>query len=143
MAVTTTKTFAQLNQTDLTASGLSYGLLTLTGTGTGKHIFDAVIPFLPFLRSEGIHNYETQAWGGIDNASFVPAQFALPGSPAIPFEVSFYRAEGRGDRRLSFRGLDRQVIPAGLAAFVWLNGDLIVFNMSAQDSRAIIAGLLV
>jgi hypothetical protein len=118
------------NKSELKSRSIDFGSLVVTDNGRSSQIFDAVADFRAFLYENDIHDYETQTFGGYDFSESFPATFVGPDGQETEFTVRMYRAFGRGDRRLSFVGLSKAIVPLGDIGFVWTEERFWVFGLS-------------
>ena len=114
-------------------AGVATGLLVPTATGFGKSIMDATLSFRDFLRTTGVHEYDSQRRGVKE---YVPANLVLP-DKCIKTKASLYRPCAKpnkdGDPRIWFYNLTKYCKPTDLLAVVTHGGELYVFNMSSPN----------
>jgi hypothetical protein len=91
------KNIAKLNE-----ENIHFAILIPTETGLSKSILDAVTSVRELLKSQKIHDYESQL-NGPDNKVKLTCFFI--GDEELETEVSLYRSNGRGDYRIWFKNL--------------------------------------
>jgi len=110
---------------------LSYSVLIPTETGLNKGIIDAVYGVREFLKLNSFHDYEIQEFGPNHKVSII-GEFILRES-VKETRISLYRANGRGDYRISFSDLNSFVSPYDKIALINKNGILNILNISKYD----------
>lgn len=108
---------------------LEVGLLSPTATGLGKSIMDAHGDLRAFLRSAGVHDYDTQLQG--ESGKAVVDATVLEPFDAPDTKVSLYRPNTKsGDPRIWIRGLRKWAGPGNLLALFVIDAHLYVTNLS-------------
>lgn len=114
------------------AIGLDCTFLVPTRTGLEKSIMDATGSLRAFLKSEDIHDFESQKQGP-ENKKIVQAIIFSQGSQ-IETTASLYRPNTKnGDPRIWFSRLKEFADPTDLLAVLASNKRLIVINCSKSD----------
>lgn len=126
--------FEKANTSFMDALRLHYGYLQPTENGLGNRIIDARREYREFLR-RGIHDYENQPNGGIDNGRRLPAGIILADRIQDLPEASLYRANARGDRRIWFPEIANFVRGGETLVTLWLNGRFWLLNASRMEFR--------
>lgn len=122
--------FEKANTEFLERLGLDYGYLQPTDNGLRRKIMDARIEYRGFLTRQGIHDYEPQAFGGINNGRKLPVKFILSDKVDDLPDASLYRAEERGDRRIWFPQLPQYIKGGETLLSLWLDGQFWLLNAS-------------
>ena len=109
--------------------GISVAFLVPTPTGYEKSIMDATSPVRDLLKSEGVHDYETQGQGQESKAiieSYFVSEHGLSETSA-----SLYRPiTKKGDPRIWFSNLKKYCVPCNLLALVIMDRKIYVVNLS-------------
>lgn len=113
-----------------TQRGIEVGLLVPTTTGMAKSIMDATGNVRDFLRTSGLHDYETQPQGEAHKRK-IPTRI-VTSSGIVGTTTSLYRPTTKmGDPRLWIYGLSQHAEPGNLLVLVAIGGDeLLVINAS-------------
>lgn len=123
------------NQNYLKANGIDYASLIPTSTGLKKGIMDAISNVRKFLKENLIHDYEAQEFGP---ESKVTIDGKFVGEDEQMTHISLYRANGRGDFRIWFTGLDNFVDAGDELALILKNDSLLVLNLNKHDYSVIL-----
>lgn len=113
-----------------TQRGIEVGLLVPTATGMAKGIMDATGNVRDFLRTSGLHDYETQPQGKAHKKKI--ATRIVTSTGIIGTTTSLYRPVTKnGDPRLWIYGLSQHAEPGNLLALVAVGAEeLLVVNAS-------------
>ena len=122
--------FEKVNTEFLERLGLDYGYIQPTDTGLRNNIMDARIEYRGFLARRGIHDYESQTYGGHSNGRKLPVKFILRDQVDDLPDASLYRAESRGDRRIWFPELSDYIRERETLLSLWLDGQFWLLNAS-------------
>ncbi len=115
----------------LGAKGLRGTVIVPTKTGLEKSILDATEPIRAYLKSSGIHDFETQAQGTAHKV-MIEGFVHLPGV-SEPTKISLYRPETKsGDPRIWASGLNRYAEPGNVVAIVAHDGKLHLINLGRK-----------
>lgn len=123
----------QTNVDYLDEKKISYALLSPTATGIAKSILDAVKPVREFLSNEDIHDYGNQEKGEAHKK--IKDLLMWPKNEVI--KASFYRSNGRGDYRLSIKGLKKFAVDGDIIALLFIGDSLRVANISKESVSGI------
>lgn len=110
---------------------IKYSTISPTETGLTKNIFDAVSSVREFLKTNGIHNYETQEFGPTNKVK--KQVFFYDGTSETELEISMYRSNGRGDFRIWISDIKPFVIPGEILALFVKDGKIFVGNISRYN----------
>jgi hypothetical protein len=109
-----------------------FAFITPTETGLHKSIMDATEGVRYFLKSEGLHDYESQGQGP-QNKVTLPA-FFVTAEKNIPSKASLYRPVTKhGDPRIWFSGLGTYASANQLLGLITFDGAIYVLNLSDQS----------
>ena len=113
-----------------TRKGLDVGLVVPTATGMSKNIMDATSNIRDFLKTAGLHDFETQAQG-TDHKRLIPTRI-VTSSGIVGTNTSLYRpTTKKGDPRLWIYGLGQHAKPGNVLVMVAVGSDeLLVINAS-------------
>lgn len=126
----------------LTKNQISLGLIEPTETGLKKSIMDATGSVRSFLKSESIHDYETQNQGPT-NKVVVPAVIHT-GYETISSQASLYRPKTKqGDPRIWFYKLTKIADPNDIIAFTYFDNSLHVFNLTQLDINSLLDSAII
>ena len=127
---------ADMKITDALAAFAEFGVepsfIVPTETGMNKSIMDAHQSLRIFLKSHGIHDFESQGLGAQENGLKYPLR-VLHGATALKQELSLYRPKTKdGDPRLwtNIRGIAK---PGNLLAF-FVSGANELFLVNCSDN---------
>jgi hypothetical protein len=112
----------------LSASGIAYELLFLTGTGLTKSILDATAPIAQLLKSKQVHDYDSQHYG-TEHKVVLPC-IILSNGIREETKASLYRANNRGDTRFWLGRLHKFALPDQVFALFIENSNIIALNLS-------------
>lgn len=115
----------------LKSYNISYSILIPTETGLKKSIMDAVSTVRDFLKINNFHDYEIQEFGPNHKIS-ITGKFISSNSEKDT-NITMYRANGRGDYRIWFAGLDSFADAFNELALIYNNGVINVLNLSKYD----------
>ncbi len=117
----------------LTAESVDITLIQPTKTGLGKSILDATAPVRNFLKSNELHDYETQGLGATEHGIYIDAKLLQPDA-VISSRASLYRPKTKkGDPRIWFSKLPNYVEPDDMLAIATHNGHLSLLNITKID----------
>ena len=111
--------------------GTEKSVLIPTATGLNKGIMDAVLGVREFLKSNNIHDYDTQQFGQ-DFKVKLKGKFILDDSEKET-EISLYRSNGRGDYRIWFSDLKSFANPNDELVLKNNKGVLNIFNITKYN----------
>ena len=113
-----------------TRKGLDVGLLVPTETGMGKGIMDATANVRDFLKSAGIHDFETQPQGTEHKRRISTRLVTSAG--IVGTTTSLYRpVTKKGDPRIWIYGLAQYAEPGNVLVLIAVgNDELLVVNAS-------------
>lgn len=112
----------------LSEKGILFTTIEPTKTGLAKSIMDATSSMRTFLKTNQIHDFDTQN-RGTENKVKIKGKYILENQERN-LEVSLYRANNRGDARIWFSGLNTIAQPNDVMAFVLKNGNIYILNIS-------------
>jgi len=116
----------------LTSNDIEVALIEPTETGLKKSIMDATQTVRYYLKSKGIHDYETQKQGP-DYKLRIETRI-LTDSAVVTTCSSLYRPVSKtGDPRIWIIGIARYCKPNDILAIIATNGRLNIFNLSSID----------
>jgi hypothetical protein len=116
------------NLETLKENKIDYSILVPTETGLNKSIMDAVSGVREFLKTNEIHDYDSQEFGPNHKVK-IGGSFYLKGAKTKT-EVSLYRSNGRGDFRIWFSDLKTYADPNDNLALILKDGALGILNLS-------------
>lgn len=113
-----------------TGKGLDVGLVVPTETGMGKSIMDATGNVRDFLKSSGIHDFDTQPQG-TEHKRLIPTRL-VTSAGIVGTTTSLYRpATKQGDPRLWIYGLGQHAQARNVLVLIAVgNDELLVVNAS-------------
>lgn len=113
-----------------TGKGLDVGLVVPTETGMGKSIMDATGNVRDFLKSSGIHDFDTQPQG-TEHKRLIPTRL-VTSAGIVGTTTSLYRpATKQGDPRLWIYGLGQHAQARNVLVLIAVGSDeLLVINAS-------------
>lgn len=117
-----------LKATFLRDSGITYELLFLTDTGLKKSILDATAPIVQLLKTEQVHDYDSQDQG-TEHKVMLPGIILSNGS-RVETKVSLYRANSRGDARFWVGRLQNFASSEQVFALFIENSNIVALNLS-------------
>jgi hypothetical protein len=120
----------------LEKNGVVYTTIQPTKTGLEKSIIDATINTRAFLKNNNFHNYESQK-NGIENKIIINAKY-VDENELNDFAISLYKANNRGDSRMSFSSLNSFSQPNDLLALICKNDILYLLNISSLKLEELI-----
>jgi len=118
---------------ELAKFGVEAAYVVPTPTGLSKSIMDAHEYVRSFLKSKGLHDFESQGQGQ-DNKRKIPIKL-ISSKSIVELELSLYRPNSKnGDPRIWISDLKRYVDPYNLIAlFSGSKGDLYAINCSSSE----------
>lgn len=117
----------------LTAESVDVTIIQPTKTGLGKSILDATAPVRNFLKSKGLHDYETQGLGATECGIHIESAFLNPDA-VVSSRASLYRPKTKkGDPRIWFSKLPSYVEPDDMLAIATHDGQLWLLNITKID----------
>ena len=118
----------------LTKNEVSFALIEPTETGLKKSIMDATGSVRAYLKTEEIHDYESQKQGA-SNKRIIPAVIHT-GFTTLVSKASLYRpSTKKGDPRIWFYSLTKIADPNDIIALTYFDQRFHVFNLSRLDVR--------
>ena len=121
----------------LTKNQVSLSLIEPTATGLKKSIMDATGSVRSFLKTNNIHDYDSQGQGP-ENKVMVPA-LIYEDLRTINSNASLYRPRTKnGDPRIWFSGLTKIANPNDIVAIIYYEGQFHVFNLTRLDIEGIL-----
>lgn len=121
----------------LTKNQVSLTLIEPTETGLKKSIMDATGSVRNYLKSENIHDYESQGQGP-NNKVLAPATIHT-GFKTIKSNASLYRPVTKnGDPRIWFYSLTKIADANDIIAITYFDGEFQIFNLTKLDVEALI-----
>jgi len=102
-----------------------------TATGLSKSIMDATSTVREFLKSKGVHDYDTQEFGPLNKKKI--RGFFVSNNENIATEVSLYRSNGRGDYRIWFSDLTKFAKADDLLGLTYEDSKLHIYNLSRES----------
>lgn len=121
----------------LTKNQVSLTLIEPTETGLKKSIMDATGSVRNFLKTENIHDYDTQKQG-LDNKVLIPA-IIHTGFQTLKATASLYRPITKnGDPRIWFYSLTKVADPNDIIAITYFDNTFQVFNLTKVDIEELI-----
>ena len=117
----------------LKKKGLNYSIITPTETGLSKNIMDAVSGVREFLKTNNIHDYDTQELGPTNKIKLDSIFKTI--DEDIDSQVTLYRSNGRGDYRIWFSGLGDFVEAKNELALIIMEGKINVLNITKIDYK--------
>lgn len=120
------------NMEYLQRNNIPYATVRLTYNILQHSIFDATVPIRSFLKSQGIHDFDTQK-NGRDYKAFVDTHI-LTFMRDVTTETSLYRAGTRGDERMWF-GYEILPLtkPDDIYAMLAYKNELYIINISTNE----------
>jgi hypothetical protein len=125
------------NKEILKVKQIKYCKIIPTKTGLTKSIMDATKSVREFLKSEDIHDYESQDKGP-ENKEKKEA-FFVNSDDCEKTEVSLYKANGRGDSRIWFKNLNNYADPNDVLALYMEESKLKIVNITKFDLSDILS----
>lgn len=126
----------------LTKNQISLGLIEPTETGLKKSIMDATGSVRSFLKTESIHDFETQNQGP-ENKVLIPSVIHI-GYETIASQASLYRPRTKqGDPRVWFYKLTKVADPSDIIAFTFFDNSLHVFNLTQLDIKSLLDSAII
>ncbi|MCC9018087.1 DUF262 domain-containing protein [Flavobacterium lipolyticum] len=110
---------------------IDFSILIPTETGLKKSIMDAVSGVREFLKTNDLHNYETQE-SGPDHKKKLEGYF-ITDTDKIKTEISLYRSNGRGDFRIWFSDLKSFVSEKEELALLNIEKTIYILNVSRYN----------
>lgn len=107
---------------------IPFALFETTSTGLEKSIFDATKPVRDLLTRLQLHDYEKQEFGG-DKGIAIPTTILLE-QTVLHANTRFYRAETRGDRRMSFENVKDYASSGDILLLFGRRGELYLINLT-------------
>ncbi len=121
----------------LTKNQVSLALIEPTETGLRKSIMDATASVRSFLKSENIHDYETQLQGS-ESKIIIPTVI-YTGYKTIKTKTSLYRPPTKkGDPRIWIYNLTKISDPNDIIAITYFDNEFQVFNLTKLNIRELI-----
>ena len=121
----------------LTKNQVSLTLIEPTETGLKKSIMDATGSVRSFLKSEDIHDYDSQLQGP-ENKVVIPT-FIHTGFELHKSQASLYRPKTKsGDPRIWFYKLTKVAKPNDIIAITFYDNAFQVFNLTQLDIESLI-----
>ena len=112
--------------------GIPVGFLVPTETGLGKSIMDAHKSLRRFLKTNNLHDFESQLQGTENKKSIKTLLFS--GDKVVETKTSLYRPESKsGDPRIWVYGLGAEAVAGDLLALACSDELLFVINCSRSD----------
>lgn len=125
----------------LTEKSVEVTLIEPTSTGLNKSILDATGTVRAYLKAQKIHDYSSQAQGGLSKV-FVESYLVHP-DRLIKSQASLYRPETKkGDPRIWITGLREYSNANDILAIISFEEKLYVINISRLDLDKIINGAI-
>tara|TARA_B100000780_G_C21120671_1_gene453897 strand:- start:45 stop:1229 length:1185 start_codon:yes stop_codon:yes gene_type:complete len=121
----------------LTKNQVSLTLIEPTETGLKKSIMDATGSVRSYLKSENIHDYDTQSQGPINKV--IIQTVIHTGFETIQSQASLYRPKTKsGDPRIWFYKLTQVANPNDIIAITYYDNAFQVFNLTQIDIESLI-----
>ncbi|MBK8805490.1 MAG: MvaI/BcnI restriction endonuclease family protein [Bacteroidales bacterium] len=121
----------------LTEKSVELCLIEPTETGLEKSIMDATGSVRTYLKSNSIHDYETQKQGQ-ENKIQIPS-FLVSSNELIPSIASLYRPNTKqGDPRIWFKGLGHYAKANDILGIIIFENKLFVLNITQLDLHNLI-----
>ena len=112
--------------------GVEIAFLVPTEVGMDKSIMDATSPVRRYLKSKGIHDYDSQNQGPTNKV--VEEAIFIEETELIETQVSLYRPQTKqGDPRIWFYSLSKYAKPYNLLTILIFSRKIYILNASRRD----------
>lgn len=128
-------TLVEDNRKVLKEKGYSFVTFPISRTALEKYNIDAVSSIRDFLNETKMHDFRSQV-KGTENKVTKDVNFVV-GKETRKVQMSFYKANARGDARIWITELNNQASENDIIALIAKDGEMFVANLSRADLASI------